>query len=68
MKTAVKNAELKQMLKDILIEVLEERPDFLTHLVEDTLENIAMVNAIHDAKDSPLVNRKQIMPIFKGNV
>jgi len=68
MKTDLKNEQLKQMLKDILIEVLEERPDLLTRLVEDTLENIAMVNAIHDAKDSPLVNRKQIMPFFKGNV
>ncbi len=68
MKTDLKNEQLKQMLKDILIEVLEERPDLLTRLVEDTLENIAMVNAIHDAKDSPLVNRNQIMTFFKGNV
>lgn len=68
MKKDLKNEQLKKMLKDILIEVLEERPDLLTRLVEDTLENIAMANAIHAAKDSPLVNRKKIMPFFKGNV
>ncbi len=68
METTIKNAELKQLLKAILVEVLEERPDLLTRIVEDTLENIALVTAIHSAKDSPLVKREEIMQFFKGNV
>jgi hypothetical protein len=49
-------ATLKQLLKEALAELLvENREDFL-ELLAEAIEDAAMVKAIQEGEDSPLVN------------
>lgn len=58
--TALEERRLKVLLKDAVIEVLEERQDLLREALQDTLEDVAMLKAIREGENSPLTSRKKI--------
>ncbi|MCB0261903.1 MAG: hypothetical protein KDE52_13640 [Calditrichaeota bacterium] len=64
----IDNHQLKTVLKEALVEVLEERQDLLVKLVEDALDNVALVSAIQSGEETPLIKRAAIAEFFKGNL
>jgi hypothetical protein len=58
--TVIEERRIKTLLKDALVEVLEERQDLLREALQDTLEDVAMVRAIQSGEGSPLATRKKI--------
>ena len=58
--TATEERRLKVLLKDAVTEVLEERQDILRAALQESLEDMAMLKAIQDEEESPLVSRKKI--------
>lgn len=58
--------ELKILLKEALVEVLQERRDLLQNAMEDALEDIALSRAIESEKNSEVVSRDEIFDVFKG--
>lgn len=57
---------LKNIFKEALFEVLEERRDFFTEIVMETIEDIAMVHAIQEGENSEEVSREEIRRPLRG--
>ena len=55
---------LKTLLKDAVVEVLEERRDLLRDAVQESFEDLALVRAIQQGEKSRLVSRKQLFKRF----
>jgi len=55
---------LKEALKAAIVEVLEERRDLVVDLIEEALEDIALVRAMEEAEGSPLASRDEVFKIL----
>jgi len=51
---------LKALLKEALVEVLEQRREWFSALVAEALEDIALIQAIKEGETSDLVSRDEI--------
>jgi hypothetical protein len=58
--TAIEERRLKVLLKDAVAEVLEEWQDLLRAAVQESLEDAAMLRAIHAGEKSRPVSRNKI--------
>ena len=58
---------LKNLLKDAVTEVLEERRDLLRDALQESLEDLALVRAIQQGEKSRLVSRKQVFKQLERN-
>ena len=57
---------LKDALKAAFIEVMQERPDLIRDVLEETLEDIALIRAIKEGEGSGKVSREEIFSVFQG--
>ena len=53
-------AQLRRLVKEALIEALEERQDLLRGLLEEIVEDVALVQAIQEGETSPPVSREDV--------
>ncbi len=58
--TAIEERRLKVLLKDAVVEVLEERHDLLREALQESLDDLAMLRAIQDGERSRLTSRKKV--------
>lgn len=58
-------AQLKDLLKTAILEVFQERRDLFQELIAEALEDIAMIKAIDEGKDSEPVSRDTIFSILE---
>ena len=58
--TALEQRRLKTLLKNAVVEVLEERHDLLREALQESLEDVALLRAIQDGEKSKLTTRKKI--------
>ena len=58
--TALEQRRLKSLLKNAVVEVLEERHDLLREALQESLEDVAMLRAIQDGEKSKLTTRRKI--------
>ena len=58
--TAIEERRLKVLLKDAVVEVLEERHDLLREALQESLDDLAMLRAIQDGEKSRLTSRKKV--------
>ena len=58
--TALEERRIKVLLKDAVVEVLEERRDLRREALQEGLEDMAMLKAIRDGEKSRLTSRKKI--------
>jgi len=66
MQTTVDAAQLKMLLKEAVVEVLEERRDLLHDALEETLEDIALTRAIQAGEQSPSVSREEVFSVLNS--
>ena len=59
--TAVEERRIKVLLKDAVVEVLEERHDLLREALQESLEDMAMLKAIQAGEKSRLTSRKKVL-------
>ena len=52
---------LKGLLKEALIEVLQERPGLLRDMLVDAVEDIGLARAIREGQDTPEVSKDAVM-------
>ncbi len=52
---------LKSLMKEALIEVLQERRDLFHDLVDEALEDIALSQAITEGMESDTIDREDVM-------
>ena len=58
--TALEERRIKLLLKDAVVEVLEERHDLLREALQESFEELALLRAIQDGEKSPPTSRKKI--------
>lgn len=64
--TFIHNEEqLKAVFKAALIEVIEEKKDFFQKLVEDAMEEIALVRAIEEGRQTETISREDVFKLFE---
>ena len=62
---ASEEQRLKNILKDAVVEVLEDRRDLLRDAIRESLEDVALVRAIQQGEKSRLLGRKQVFKQFE---
>ena len=68
MQTAMDDLQLKNALKAAFIEVLQERPDLIRDVLEETLEDIALIRAIETGKKTGMATREEVFAILRRSV
>jgi hypothetical protein len=62
---SVNEAQLKEILKSAIAEVLEERRDFVKEIVEEAIEDIGLTRAIDEGMASEDVHRSEVFSILE---
>ncbi len=66
MEAQMNEAQLKEILKEAIVEVFEERRDLIGDLIEEALEDVALARAIEKGEDSEFVGRDEVFKILEG--
>ena len=59
-------ARLKALLKEALVEVLEQRREWFSTLMAEALEDIALVQAIKEGETTEIVSRDEIFDLLRA--
>ena len=60
--------QLKEVFKQALAELLQERKDLLYDVFTEVLEDIALANAIKEGEETEIVSREQVFKILEMNL
>ena len=66
MQTLMDEDRLKEIFKEALTEMLEEKQNLFHDLVMDAMEDIALSRAIQEGQKSGIATKKQIFDILEG--
>jgi hypothetical protein len=66
MEAAMDEAKLKQLVKEALTEILDERREILSEVIVEALEDVAMIRAIQEGENTPLAPREDILHLLEG--
>jgi hypothetical protein len=58
---------LKELFKEALVEILEERKDMLYELLAEVMEDIALAHAIQEGESTKPVSRQGISNLLGGS-
>ena len=56
--------QLKDLIKAAILEIFQERRDLFHEIISEALEDMALVKAIDEGKDSESVSRETIFAIY----
>ena len=57
---------MKELFKDALVELFDERKDLLRELVADALEDVALARAIKEGAAGGSVTRKEVFDVLES--
>ena len=60
------SAQLKEVIKAALVEILQEQRGLLYELITEAMEDIALSKAIDEGKDSEAVTRDEVFSILES--
>ncbi len=66
MKVEIDEGKLKELLKDILVKMFEERREEIYEIFLEVIEDVGLVNAIREGRQNELVERDRIMELLKS--
>ena len=66
MQTLIDDGKLKQLLKEALIEAIEEKRNVFYDLIVDALEDIGMLRAIQEGEHTETVSKQEVFNILEG--
>lgn len=64
--TSLDEKQLKELFKQAMTELLEERKDLFYELFAEAIEDSALVNAIQDGETSEPTSRDAVFRILEG--
>ena len=62
---SLNETQLKDLMKTAILEIFQERRDLFQDLITEALEDMALVKAIDEGKDSKPVSRDTIFAILE---
>lgn len=63
---SVDEKKLKNLLKETLIEVIEQKKDLFHDIVAEAIEDIAITNAIKEGESTESISREDVFNIIEG--
>jgi hypothetical protein len=63
---SVEEQHIKDLLKQAILELPEERQDIFRQLVVEAMEDPALINAIKEGEATETVSRDEILQILEG--
>jgi hypothetical protein len=63
---SIDEERLKEVLKEALVEVFEQRKDLFYDIVAEVVEDIALINAIKEGEVTDAVSKAEILKILEG--
>lgn len=64
--TFLDEAQIKDLFKQAIFELLQERRDFFYDLFAELIEDFALVNAIKEGEATESVSRAEVFQILEG--
>jgi len=65
MEAAMDEAKLKQLVKEALTEILDERREILSEVIVEALEDVAIIRAIQEGENTPLAPKEDILRLLE---
>jgi hypothetical protein len=66
MELTINEKQAKALLKEVLIELLEEERDLFFEVMLEAIEEIGLANAIREGRQNEFVSEEQILAILRG--
>jgi len=66
MEICVDESKLKELMKQALIEVLEDRKEVIYGILSEVIEDLALVSAIKEGEATESVDKQEILDILRG--
>ncbi|MCB0231515.1 MAG: hypothetical protein KDH08_02305 [Anaerolineae bacterium] len=66
MELTLNEVQAKSLLKEIVLELVQERRDWFSEIMVEALEEIGLANAIQEGRQDQFVDEEQIMAILEG--
>jgi hypothetical protein len=66
LESSLSETQIKNLLKAAILEIFQERRDLFQDLIAEALEDIALVKAIDEGRDSEPVSREAIFEILES--
>jgi hypothetical protein len=66
MELTISETQVKELLKQALVELLQERRDLFYEVLLEAMEEAGLANAIHEGRCNELVSEEQIAAILAG--
>ncbi|MCR4344414.1 MAG: hypothetical protein NUV44_06580 [Candidatus Scalindua sp.] len=63
---SVEEKKFKDLLKETLIEVIEQKRDLFHDIVAEAIEDIALTNAIKEGESTESTSREEVFNIIEG--
>ncbi len=67
MEALADDIKLKNLMKQAIIEAIEEKKEVVHDILVEAMEDVAMIRAIRDGEDSGLADRDEIFGILTGS-
>ena len=67
MQTLIDDSKLKKLLKEAVIEAIEEKKDIFHDLMVEAMEDLALVQAIKEGEDTETISKQEVLDILEGN-
>jgi hypothetical protein len=66
MELTINEKQAKELLKEVLIELMEEKRDLFFEVMLEAIEEIGLANAIREGRQNEFVGEEQILAILRG--
>jgi hypothetical protein len=66
MELTISETKAKELLKEVIIELAQERRDLFFEIILEAIEEIGLANAIREGRQNEFVSEESIVAILEG--
>jgi hypothetical protein len=66
MELVISEEQAKELLKEVLVELMEERRDLFLEAMLEAVEEIGLANAIREGRRGEFVSEEEVLAILRG--
>jgi len=67
MDLTISEGQTKELIKEALTELLEERSDLFFQVILEAIEEAGLSNAIREGRQNDLADEEQVLAVLRGN-
>jgi len=66
MEVTINEAQAKELIKEVVIELVKEKHDLFFEIIVEAMEEIGLANAIREGRQDKFVSEEHISAILEG--